>query len=265
MTSGLHIINGLHDFLSENIELVQLAIKNKVLLWDVRDPKAINQTHWWPIALQKPRPQGTRVITTVGSDCSVGKMFTALELTAGARKRGKVCSFVATGQVGILISGRGVPLDRVIGDFMAGYLESCMFETIEQENPEWIFVEGQGSLLHPGYSGVTLSLLHGSNPDGMILCHNPSHSKIKGGYNVTIPPLPEVIETYTRAAHWIDIENGPRPKVLGISLNTSAFSDEEALKLVKQAEEETGLPASDPVRYGVSNLIAGIEKAFSKS
>lgn len=254
---GLHLISGLHIFLKDNPELAALAKEKGVRLWDVRDSDQKNI-----VALQKKRPDNVRVITLVGSDCCVGKMFSALELYQGAKALGKASAFIATGQTGILISGTGVPLDRVIGDFMAGHIERAIFEVLETGAPEWIFVEGQGSLLHPGYSGVTMSLLHGSNPDALILCHNPELTTI-WGYDVPLPPLSKLVEIYEQAANWP--RHGQRPaRVAGIALNTSAFSEEEARRIVAEAEAETGLPVTDPVRFGVASVLASLERGLTR-
>ncbi len=255
--NGLNIISGLHLFLNEDAELKQLAKQHQVILWDVRDPELYPASAARSVSKQKPRPANTKVITMVGSDCNIGKMCTALELDKEAKKQGLNSSFVATGQTGIMISGNGVPLDRVIIDFAAGAMENAIFEEIDKGH-ELVFVEGQGSLIHPGYSGVTLSLLHGSNPDAMILCHKPDRIKVHDKYDVTIPSLTKLIEIYETAANWT-INDGKNPvKVVGIALNTSSYSDEEALNLVKQAESETGLAATDPIRYGVEKLLFSI-------
>ena len=259
ITNGLNIISGLHLFLNEDPELKQLAAKHGVTLWDVRDPELYPASAARSVAMQKPRPQGTKVITLVGSDCNIGKMCTALELDREAKKQGLSSAFVATGQTGIMISGSGVPLDRVIIDFAAGAMENAIFEEIEKfpviAKRGLIFVEGQGSLIHPGYSGVTLSLLHGSNPDAMILCHKPDRVKVYNQYDITIPSLNKLIEIYENAVSWITNDGKAPAKVIGIALNTSAYTDDEALELIKQAQAETGLPVTDPIRYGVENLI----------
>lgn len=262
LRSGLHLISGLHEFLTDDPELVALAKAHQVLLWDVRDPLALPGPQN-VVALQQPRPEECKVITLVGSDCCVGKMVSALELYQGAKQAGKQAHFIATGQTGILISGNGVPLDRVIGDFMAGQVERCVMQAVAQTpRPEWIFVEGQGSLLHPGYSGVTLALLHGSNPDAMILCHNPELTSI-WGYAVPMPPLSRLVSLYEEAASWTRQGEDRLPKVVGVALNTSAFADEEARRLVEEAQRETSLPVTDPVRFGVSGLVDALNATLS--
>ncbi len=250
--AGLHVISGLHIFLNELPELKTLAGQKGVTLWDVRDVGQENI-----VAQQLSRPESVKVITMVGTDCSVGKMFTALEINQQLNKLGQPSQFVATGQTGIMISGSGIPLDRVIGDFMAGYIEQAIQATIETHHPRWVIIEGQGSLLHPAYSGVTMSLIHGSAPDGLVLCHNPKLKAIRNFDKIPLPSLSQFIQLYESAVGWI------KPaKVYGISLNTSAFSEEEAISLIKTYEAETGLPVTDPVRFGVDKIVEALKKAF---
>lgn len=262
--AGLHIINGLHFFLTEESDLVALAQQHQVRLWDVRDPEAYGRHKFQVINHQQPRPAHVKVITMVGSDCSVGKMHTALELHAYAQSQGQSSRFLATGQTGILITGRGVPLDRVIGDFMAGAIEVCLQEEIASLPPSdtgkahWIFVEGQGSLLHPAYSGVTLSLMHGSNPDAMILCHKAQQDSIRHYPQVKIPPMKTLIEQYEQAAAWVRPEGRKPARVVGIAVNSSALDEAEAQRYLNQLADETGLPVTDPVRYGVDVLFKAL-------
>jgi uncharacterized NAD-dependent epimerase/dehydratase family protein len=147
----------------------------------------------------------------------------------------------------------------VIGDFMAGHVEREIFSAIESAQPEWIFVEGQGSLVHPGYSGVTMSLIHGSNPDALILCHNPKYTHIVDYPDVPLPSLTELIDLYESAASWTHGMKR-KAKVVGIALNTSSFSEAEAKQIVEQATKETGVAATDPVRYGVAPLLEALNK-----
>lgn len=274
LEQGLHLISGLHTFLKEDPALMAKANAQGLTVWDVRD---LAQTYDGPqqlVALRKPRPQGVQVITLVGSDCCVGKMVSALELTRGAEAMGVPARFIATGQTGILITGDGIPLDRMIGDFMAGHTERCVQQAAidlhqaHPNQPAWIFVEGQGSLIHPGYSGVTLSLLHGSNPEAMILCHNPELDTI-WGYDVPMPPLSRLVAIYETAANWIKLPGKePLARVAGICMNTSAFSEAQAQQLLAQASAETGLPAVDPVRQGtagVQALLTGIQTVLSSA
>lgn len=265
--NGLHIINGLHFFLTEEADLVSLAKQHGVRLWDVRDPEAYGRHKFQIINYQKSRPQNLKVVTLVGTDCSVGKMHTALELHAQAQKRGQSSAFLATGQTGILISGRGVPLDRVIGDFMAGAIEICLQEEIvrlEQQAPgqaHVVFVEGQGSLMHPAYSGVTLSLLHGSNPDALVLCHKASAKTIRNYEHLSLPPMGHLIALYEQAASWVRPPDAEKAKVAGIAVNTSMLADDEARGYLERLADETGLPVTDPVRYGVDDLLSALKLA----
>jgi uncharacterized NAD-dependent epimerase/dehydratase family protein len=257
--NGLHIINGLHFFLTEEPDLMALAQQHHVMLWDVRDPESYGRHKFQVINTQKPRPENLQVVTMVGTDCSVGKMHTALELHAQTQKRGLSSAFLATGQTGILIHGSGVPLDRVIGDFMAGSLEVCIQEEISRfgnsGKPSVIFVEGQGALQHPAYSGVTLSLLHGSNPDAMILCHKANTQAIRNYPQVPLAPMNEIIAMYESAAFWVRQNDKPKAKVIGISVNTSMLDEPDAQQYLTQLCDETGLPVTDPVRYGVGDLL----------
>jgi uncharacterized NAD-dependent epimerase/dehydratase family protein len=253
ITKKIHIISGLHEFLNEIPELSLLAQENKILLWDVRNPDLYSSSALQSVAKQKPRPEKSKVITMVGSDCNVGKMCTALEIVQEIKNHSKSAEFLATGQTGIMISGSGVPLDRVIGDFMAGSIENELHKIIQEKNPEFIIVEGQGSLLHPGYSGVTLSLIHGSNPEYLVLCLKAGLEYIQGGYQVKIPSVTELIEIYETASAWIQIAS-QSAKIIGISINTSELDEASAYKLIKDLEAETHLPVTDPIRYGTENI-----------
>lgn len=249
LEAGLHIISGLHKHLNADPELVELARQKQLILWDVRTPSADNI-----VATKKPRRDGVKVITMVGSDCAVGKKWTALELTKATREAGHRASFIATGQTGILIEGTGVPLDRVIGDFMAGHVERAIHEAINRDDPEFIFVEGQGSLLHPAYSGVTMSLLHGSNPDALVMCHNATATCIGDQPDVRIPPSTQLVEIYESAASWIN-NMERKARVIGFSVNTSQLDEFATREFLDRVTLETGLPATDPVKLGVAALL----------
>lgn len=236
--AGWHIINGLHDFLGENAEIAALAKRHGVELLDVRStPETL------PVASRRVMslPAQKTVILTVGNDCSVGKMTASLELHRLALSQGIRSAFVATGQTGIMIDGgQGISIDRVIGDFMAGATEMMVID--KARDADLIFVEGQGSLAHPGFSGVTMALLHGSCPQGMILCLRASQTKIKGT-DFDLSPLPRLIETYEQMAAY------QRPsRVLGIAVNTRDLDDEAASAAIARIEAETGLPTADAVR-----------------
>jgi uncharacterized NAD-dependent epimerase/dehydratase family protein len=243
---GLSVISGLHHFLHQDPHLATLATANNAQLWDVR--------HWDRqnlITHQHPRPAGKKVITFVGSDCAIGKMVSALELHKAAQADGQRSAFVATGQTGIMIDGQGIPLDSLVADFAAGTMEWA----IEQRLPEadWLWVEGQGSLLHPAYSGVTMSLIHGSCPDGLILCHKADSTHIRN-YTVPIPEMTKLIKVYEHATHWAKPAGSPRANVLGIAVNTSMLSPEAAKAYTADITTQTGLPCADPIRDGVASL-----------
>ncbi len=236
IASGLDIVSGLHLFLGDDPELKELAARRRVSLVDLRRPPAVlrlpREANEAP---PHPRPF---VLLTVGSDCNVGKMTAALEVTLAAREAGIDAAFGATGQTGILIAGRGIAVDRVISDFVAGATE----QLIDDLGPvEWVVVEGQGSLLHPAYSGVTLGLLHGALPDAMILCHHLGRSRIQG-YDVPLPPLSAVREMYEEAAAWIK----PAP-VVGVALNGHGAPPGALAALAAEIGAEMGLPAVDPL------------------
>lgn len=248
---GMDLVSGLHMFLSDDEELRAAAAKRGVTIWDVRRPPAQNR-----VAQFLPHRPGSHTVLFVGSDCAVGKMTAALELDIEARKRGLSSAFVATGQTGIMISGNGLPVDRLISDFVAGMVEEMVLKFASEH--DWVFVEGQGALNHPGYSPVTLGLVHGSMPDAMIFCHKAGTTKIEGYTDCPFPPLNRMIELNEDTVSWVRPE---RPcKVVGLSIVTHGLSDEQARDAIKQAEDETGLPATDPLRYGVGVLMDALQR-----
>ena len=242
ISRGLHIMSGLHHFLSENDEFVELAANNNVVLWDARKPPEN-----LPVATCKADDVDATVILTVGSDCRVGKMLSGIEITKAARERGLNAEFCPTGQNGIMVWGWGIAIDAVVSDFTAGAAEEIVLEGAR--NHDLLIVEGQGALVHPGYSGVTLSLLHGSMPDAMIFCHQPSRDTV-ARYTVPLPSLTEMIAQYEMLAAPI------KPaRVIGIALNCFDLSEEQTVKAIKDIEKETGLPATDVVKYGSEKLV----------
>jgi uncharacterized NAD-dependent epimerase/dehydratase family protein len=245
---GIDVYNGLHTFITHDEELMARAKAKGVKLVDLREVPEHP-----PVGLGLEHRQGSTVILTVGSDCNVGKMSTALELDLLARNRGLKSTFVATGQTGIMIANNGIAVDRVISDFVNGAIEEIVVPAAEQY--DWVWVEGQGSLFHPGYSCVTMGLLHGTAPEKMILCHQPSRTAIRR-YTHPIPPLKTVLRGYEEAASWL------RPsKVVGVALNTFDLDEPAAKDAVKKVEDELGLPATDPIRYGVANLLDAVTKS----
>jgi uncharacterized NAD-dependent epimerase/dehydratase family protein len=252
--AGLDIVNGLHTFVSDDEELRAAAEKHHVTIWDVRRPpdKKI-------VARFIPHRPGSHTILMVGSDCAVGKMTVALELDIEARKRGLNSVFAATGQTGIMISGNGLPADRIISDFIAGMTEEMVLDFTNKY--DWVFVEGQGALNHPGFSPVTLGLVHGSMPDAMILCHKAGATTIDGNENCPLPSLRRCIEINEEAVSWLRPDRSS--KVVGLALVTQGLSDEEVGAAIKQAEEETGLPTTDVWRFGAGVLVDALEKHFA--
>jgi uncharacterized NAD-dependent epimerase/dehydratase family protein len=246
--AGLHVENGLHQFLGDDPALSGLAQRHGVELRDLRRP---------PADLSTPTGETMRhdatVVLTVGSECAIGKMTVALELDREARARGLASVFVPTGQTGIAIAGWGISVDAVVADFLAGATERLVLEGVERGG-KLLLVEGQGSLVHPAYSGVTLGLVHGSAPHLFVLCHLAGITEVEGYPGHPIPPLPDLVKLHERLAL------PARPaKVACIALNTSPLvTDEEAHAAIAAVERETGLPADDPVRFGPGTLLDAI-------
>ena len=197
------------------------------------------------------------IVLTVGSDCAIGKMTVSLELDREARARGLRSIFVPTGQTGIAIAGWGIAVDAVVADFIAGAAERLVVEGSERGG-ELLWVEGQGAILHPVYSGVTLGLYHGSVPQLLVLCHEAGQTEIEGagGGPHPIPPLRELVELHERLAL-----PARAASVVAVALNTRRLSDDDAQAAIAAAEAETGLPADDPVRFGAARLVDAVLSA----
>jgi uncharacterized NAD-dependent epimerase/dehydratase family protein len=238
---GLDLWAGLHTFLADDPVLARHARERGRALVDLRRvPETL------PVASARVREVSARVTLTVGSDCNVGKMTAAWELVRALKERGERATFVATGQTGILLEGRGLAVDRVVSDFVAGAAEALVLEAAAVS--DHVVVEGQGSIVHPGYAGVTLGLLLGALPHAMILCHQPSRTEIRHGA-IPIPPLPELVRRYEDALAAV------RPgRVVAVALNTYDLAEAEARRAVDDAARATGLPATDPVRFGAAVL-----------
>jgi uncharacterized NAD-dependent epimerase/dehydratase family protein len=232
--------NGLHERVLADPALRAAAERGGGRVWELREPPAD-----LPIGGHRERRAGTRAVLTVGSDAAVGKMTVALELVRALGRAGKRTAFVATGQTGIAIAGAGIAVDAVVSDFIAGAAERMVCDAAE--SADWVIVEGQGSLTHPGFSGVTLGLLHGSAPDALILCHDASRTEVKGFPGLPLKPLRELVALYESAAVW-SRPPGARVPVAGVALNTSLLDDAAAKRAIDAAADETGLPAADPVR-----------------
>jgi len=253
VANGLDIENGLHVFLNDDAELRELAGRHGAALRDLRRPPAGLST-----ATGENIGVPGRIVLTVGSDCAIGKMTVSLELDLEARRRGLPSVFVPTGQTGIAIAGWGISVDAVVADFLAGAAERLIVEGSRRAGgsaDQVLWVEGQGSLVHPVYSGVTLGLYHGAVPHVLVLCHQPGHTEIEGagGGPHPIPALAELVELHERVALPV------RPaRVAAVALNTRALAEDEARAAIAAAEAETGLPAGDPVRFGAAALVDAV-------
>ncbi len=241
LEEGFDLASGLHNLLRDEPDLAAVAEATGRKLHDVRVPSVK-----YPIADGKKR-SGKRCLA-VGTDCSVGKMYTALAMDAEMQKRGMKSTFRATGQTGILITGGGVPLDAVIADFMAGSIE---YLTPDNDEDHWDLIEGQGSLFHISYSGVTLALVHGGQPDALILCHEPTRSHMRGLPDYDLPTLEELRDVSLPLAR----RANPACQIVGISVNTQHLGEEEAVAYLKEVEDRMGLPAVDPYRHGAGRLV----------
>jgi len=247
LESGLSLENGLHEMVGDDPELSEVAARNGVELRDLRRP---------PPGLDCPTGANlevdARIVLTVGSDCAIGKMTVSLELDRAARARGIASEFVPTGQTGIAIAGWGIAVDAVVSDFLAGAAEQLVVEG-RRRGGELLFVEGQGSLVHPAYSGVTLGLFHGSVPHLLVLCHRAGTTEIEGSPGHPIPPLTELVALHERASL-----PRRRARVVAVAVNTGGLDAAAAAAAVAEAEAATGLPACDPVRDGADTLLDAV-------
>jgi uncharacterized NAD-dependent epimerase/dehydratase family protein len=247
IAAGLDVESGLHEFITDDRELVELAARDGVELRDLRKP---------PADLNVPTGENlevpAKIVLTVGSDCAIGKKTVAIELDREARRRGLKSVFVPTGQTGIAIAGWGIAVDAVVSDFLAGAAERLVVEAAERGDLLW--VEGQGAILHPIYSGVTLGLMHGSAPHLYVLCHELGRTVVEGDATGSpIPSLPELVDLHERMSLKL------RPaKVVCLALNTAKADEETARAAIADTEAETGLPADDPVRFGAGKLLEAV-------
>jgi uncharacterized NAD-dependent epimerase/dehydratase family protein len=241
LNSGMDVAAGLHTLLRDQTELGAAAAGSGQSLYDVRLP-----TVHYPIADGKRR-SGKRVLA-VGTDCSCGKMYTALAMEKEMRARGMNADFRATGQTGILITGDGVPLDAVVADFMAGAVESL---TPNNDDDHWDLIEGQGSIFHASYSGVTMALIHGGQPDALILCHEPTRTHMRGLPHFAVPSLDDLRPLALQLAQVVN----PDCRVIGCAVNTAALGEAEADAYLAETEQRLGLPCVDPFRHGAGRLV----------
>ncbi|MFT4715794.1 MAG: putative NAD-dependent epimerase/dehydratase family protein [Paracoccaceae bacterium] len=242
---GYDVASGLHNLLNDEPELVAAAQTNGCWLHDVRIP-----TSAYPIANGKVR-SGKRCLA-VGTDCSVGKMYTGIAMEREILARGQKATFRPTGQTGILITGSGVPLDAVIADFMAGAVE---YLTPDNDADHWDLIEGQGSLYHVSYSGVTMALIHGGQPDALVLCHEPTRTHMRGLPEYSLPSLQELNDTALLMAR---VAN-PECQVVAVSVNTQHLNEADAVAYLAKVEAEMGLPAVDPYRQGAGRLVDALD------
>lgn len=238
MAAGLDLVSGMHGRLADHPAIAQAAERFGVKLHDVRvPPRGI------PVGSGDPRP-GKRLLT-VGTDCALGKKYTALALARAFAARGVPSDFRATGQTGILIAGGGIPIDAVVSDFVSGAAELLSPAAAPDH---WDVIEGQGSLFHPSYAAVTLGLVHGSQPDVIVLCHMPGRETILGRPDYPLPALDVAIEAYLAAARLTN----PAVRCAGISLNTAAMDEAAAAAEIARVADRYGLPAADPIRGGAA-------------
>jgi uncharacterized NAD-dependent epimerase/dehydratase family protein len=251
LRAGLDIVNGLHTRLAADPQLRRLAAQRGARVVDLREPPT-GQT----VAAGRARTTRCLRVLTVGSDCNVGKMVAAWELAAAARNRGYDARFIATGQTGIMIAGRGVVLDAMVADFVAGAAEQLV---LEAGDADLCFVEGQGSLAHPGFSGVALSLLHGVCPDALVLVHHAGRSVHRGDSGVPIPPLSLLKQAYERAAELLH-----PARVMGVLLNTVDLDERAAHEDARRIEGELALPVQDAIRTGCERVLDAVLAEFSR-
>jgi uncharacterized NAD-dependent epimerase/dehydratase family protein len=252
---GWDVIAGLHEYLGDDPELAALAEAKHCTILDVRRPPAHR-----PIAARRAAGVEALVALTVGSDCNVGKMTAALEVRAELERRGVRAAFVATGQTGIFIANRGVAVDAVASDFVAGVVEEMVLEAAR--DADIVLVEGQGAIHHPSYSGVTLSLIHGACPDALILCHQHGRTRLHvsdSGPAPRIRSLSELTRDYERAAGWLS-----PARVIGVALNTLSLEEVEARRAIDHEAQRTALPVTDPVRFGSEVLAVALQRRWEE-
>jgi uncharacterized NAD-dependent epimerase/dehydratase family protein len=241
LDANLNVVSGLHEKLCDNADIVAAAKRNDRTLFDARESTRI-------IPVGSGRRRSGQRLLTVGTDCSVGKMYTTLAIERSMRKRGLKADFRATGQTGILIAGSGVSVDAVVADFISGATE---WLTPANDDDHWDIVEGQGSLFHPSFAGVSLGLLHGAQPNAVVMCHEPTRTHMRGLPHYPLPSLQDCIDANIAAGKLTN----PEIRCVGISINTSALDPSTAESLLNQTADAFGLPCVDPVRGGVGAIV----------
>ena len=241
MALGMDIASGLHIRLGSIPELAEAAEKHGRKLYDVRHP-----TEELPTG--KGTPRGGKRLLAVGTDCSVGKMYTTLAIEKEMKKRGMNADFRATGQTGIFIAGEGISIDAVVADFISGAVEVL---SPDNSDDHWDIIEGQGSLFHPSFAGVSIGLIHGAQADALVLCHEPTRTHMRG---LPHQPLPDIQECMDMNLETAKLTN-PKAKFVGISINTSGLSAEEGDKMLAEYEQKCDLPTVDAYRTGVAKIV----------
>jgi uncharacterized NAD-dependent epimerase/dehydratase family protein len=241
LEAGMNVACGLHERLRDQPRLAALARARGLRLFDVREPPA-------GLGVGTGYARAGRRLLTVGTDCSVGKMYTTIALTRALRARGVAADFRATGQTGILIAGAGIAVDAVVADFISGAIEQL---APARQDGGWDLIEGQGSLFHPSFAGVSLGLLHGAQAEALVLCHQPGRAHMRGIPGRPLPGLAETLERNLEAASL----TSPDVRAAGICLNTSGMEREAAARLCRSTEEAMGLPCTDPVAFGVEPIL----------
>lgn len=239
--AGLHVVSGLHTRLSSVPALAERARVRGVTLHDVRHAA-------WVPQVGTGRKRSGRRLLTVGTDCALGKKYTALALAHCLTVRGVSATFRATGQTGILISGAGIAVDAVVADFVAGAAEAL---SPDADPAHWDVIEGQGSLFHPSYAGVALGLLHGSQPDAIVVCHDPTRTHVDGLPGFELPKLEETIELNLR----LGARTSPSIRCVGVSLNTAALTPQARARVLAETEQRLGLPCVDPIATSVDAIV----------
>lgn len=246
--AGLNVASGLHARLRDHESIVSAATRGSRQLFDVRDPPP-------GLVVGTGNRRSGRRLLTVGTDCSVGKMYTTLALEREMRSRKLLADFRATGQTGILIAGAGVPVDAVVADFISGSVEQL---SPDREDGGWDLIEGQGSLFHPSFAGVSLGLIHGAQPDALVLCHEPGRQHMRGVPGRALPDLADCLDANLIAAKLTN----PGVIAAGVALNTSQLGPSEAQRACRQVSDALGLPCQDPVRDGVSLIVDRLVQRF---
>jgi uncharacterized NAD-dependent epimerase/dehydratase family protein len=249
--AGLDVASGLHQRLRDEPALAAAARGCGRTLHDVREPAD-------DIPIGNGKPRAGRRLLTVGTDCSVGKMYATLCLERGLKQRGIPATFRATGQTGILIAGAGVPLDAVVADFISGAIEQL---SPARDDDSWDLIEGQGSLFHPSFAGVSTGLLHGAQPDALVLCHDPVRPHMRGLPHYRMPGLAETLEANLNVASLTN----PAVRAVGVALNTSKLPRAEAERLCAETSDALGLPCTDPFAMGVEPIVDWMIKCFEPS